>query len=293
VRTNRRRKFAPGLPGPPTPAGTLIAQPRHAPEGDLLDPAAALARRFGDSLLLLHTVEVVPPFPAADLSSAPRGWEQEVEQVAGVELARVAPGIRDTGILTETQVVFGPAATVILETARATSPRLIVVGTHGRKGAAHFFLGAWPSRWSAPASCRCWSPARTALVWLGTARVTAVGRGGDGRHPDQRGRRQPRAPEPQALARGPADVDQGDPAGDELGQCSQPAQSRVRRRRQIDAHGGDQWCLAAGRAAHADRGLGDDQDRAGGGPDDPLGDAAQEESGGASPPMRAEDRLGG
>lgn len=104
--------------------------------------AVALARRFGDSLLLLHTVDLLPAFQSPELPAIPAGWEQELKDVAEAQIARVAGSIRETGIETETQVVFGPAAGLILETARAVKPRLIVVGTHGRKGAAHFFLGS-------------------------------------------------------------------------------------------------------------------------------------------------------
>jgi len=61
---------------------------------------------------------------------------------AQTELDREAVEIRRTGIAVETRVVPGSARAVVVEAARAQGISLIVMGTHGRKGAAHLFLGS-------------------------------------------------------------------------------------------------------------------------------------------------------
>lgn len=61
---------------------------------------------------------------------------------AEVAIARDASDIRQGGVVVEDRILPGHAASVILETARARAADLIVMGTHGRKGGAHLFLGS-------------------------------------------------------------------------------------------------------------------------------------------------------
>ena len=103
--------------------------------------AAALARREGSALVVLHAVES----PALDLPSVPigaTGWEMELLTAAELELARLASELRQSEIAVETRAVLGSPSRLILEIARQVAADLIVVGTHGRKGAAHLFLGS-------------------------------------------------------------------------------------------------------------------------------------------------------
>jgi nucleotide-binding universal stress UspA family protein len=103
--------------------------------------AAALARRRGEPLLLLHALAPMP----VDFFDAPVGsadWAREMFTAAQAEVERQAAEIRRTGITVETRVVLGAAADIVLEVARASGASLVVVGTHGRKGAARLFLGS-------------------------------------------------------------------------------------------------------------------------------------------------------
>ena len=61
---------------------------------------------------------------------------------AEVAIARDASDIRQGGVVVEDRILPGHVASVILETARARAVDLIVMGTHGRKGGAHLFLGS-------------------------------------------------------------------------------------------------------------------------------------------------------
>lgn len=103
--------------------------------------AASLARRRHVSLLLVHAVEPLP-FGDPVLPVAPAGWASALLTAAEETLAREATNLRTSGLAVETRVIVGQAATVVLDTARDQGADLIVVGTHGRKGTAHLFLGS-------------------------------------------------------------------------------------------------------------------------------------------------------
>lgn len=103
--------------------------------------AAAIARRRSASLLLLHAVETA----AIDAPMAPigmTGWEMELLAAAEPALARLAAELRQSEIPVETRALLGPPARSVVDIAREVGAELIVVGTHGRKGAAHLFLGS-------------------------------------------------------------------------------------------------------------------------------------------------------
>ena len=103
--------------------------------------AAALARRRQLSLVLVHAVKS----PALDLPAVPIGataWEMELLASAELELARQASELRAEGITVETRARLGAPARLILEIAGQVGAEVIVVGTHGRKGPAHLFVGS-------------------------------------------------------------------------------------------------------------------------------------------------------
>jgi nucleotide-binding universal stress UspA family protein len=103
--------------------------------------AAALARRRGVPLLLRHAVE----HPVADIPAVPigpTGWEATLVSEAEAAIGREAGELRRGGIHVDTRVSVGSAASLVLETAAGRDVDLIVVGTHGRKGGAHLFLGS-------------------------------------------------------------------------------------------------------------------------------------------------------
>ena len=102
---------------------------------------AALARRQGVPVLLVHAVEP----PALDVPTLPMGTaglERDLAMAAEIGIARDASEVRQRGVVVETRVVFGTAASAILVAAAEQRADLIVVGTHGRKHGAHLFLGS-------------------------------------------------------------------------------------------------------------------------------------------------------
>jgi nucleotide-binding universal stress UspA family protein len=104
------------------------------------DLAATIARRLGDELLLLHVVEPLPfppeAPPAADV------WAQAMVRAAETSTERAARGLAGPGLTLQTRILTGGAGSLILDTARDMGARFIVLGTHGRKGPAHLFLGS-------------------------------------------------------------------------------------------------------------------------------------------------------
>ena len=73
---------------------------------------------------------------------ASTGWETEALTTAEVALALESSELRQRGVSVTTRVSLGSPSSVVLDTARELGPELLVIGTHGRKGAAHFFLGS-------------------------------------------------------------------------------------------------------------------------------------------------------
>jgi nucleotide-binding universal stress UspA family protein len=102
--------------------------------------ATAAARRFCDKLLLIHVIEQ-PPFVVPEMPTPP-GWELVALENAEAQLAKIASEPAAAGVEVETKVVSGMAAWTIAGIASDTEARMIVVGTHGRKGPARFFLGS-------------------------------------------------------------------------------------------------------------------------------------------------------
>src|SRR6185437_1286110 len=114
--------------------------------------AASLARRRGETLRLVHAVEPMGVDPAGAMV-ANAAWEAEMVTTAQQQLEVLAQELRSTGLRVDVCVAQGHAAGVILETARAQETSLIVVGSHGRKGAARLVLGSCAD--SVVRSARC------------------------------------------------------------------------------------------------------------------------------------------
>jgi universal stress protein A len=103
--------------------------------------ATSLARRRGEGMLLLHVLEP-PPVDLANGAFNSGEWASDMLAAAQAEIERQAGEMRVGGIVVETRVVLGSTGASILDAARTPGTSLIVVGTHGRKGAARLFLGS-------------------------------------------------------------------------------------------------------------------------------------------------------
>ena len=114
--------------------------------------ATSLARRRGETLRLVHAVEPLGVDPAVAMV-ANAAWEAEMMSTAQLQLEVVAQEIRSSGLAVDVGVALGQAAGVILEGAQAQETSLIVVGSHGRKGAARLMLGSTADKVARSAHC--------------------------------------------------------------------------------------------------------------------------------------------
>ncbi|HET9368815.1 MAG TPA: universal stress protein [Vicinamibacterales bacterium] len=130
---------------------------------DFSEPAEAavrygieLCRRFGARLHLVHVVSDVSS-RAALASGMAIDFDQvqrEIEEGARQQLEALLPE-PDRSALGATLVVIPSTspAHAILSYARDAQVDLIVTGTHGRKGVAHFFFGSVAQQITREAAC--------------------------------------------------------------------------------------------------------------------------------------------
>ena len=113
-----------------------------------LDYASMLADRFGASIELLHVLD--DPFVADGMAAEAYISEAPALRTAMLQEARERLRQRAsarTGIPEiTTEVLFGHGARTIAEFAAERGTDLIVMGTHGRTGFAHFVLGSVAER---------------------------------------------------------------------------------------------------------------------------------------------------
>lgn len=108
-------------------------------------PAIALGNLFGATYALLRVVEPMPIVVGDGMTAMPSAYDaqlfEEVVKQADANLAEVAGRMREGGLMVATHKVIGDSpARAILEAAKAAD--LTVLATHGRGGAARFFLGS-------------------------------------------------------------------------------------------------------------------------------------------------------
>ena len=115
--------------------------------------ARSLAVSFGGRLHLLH---VVPDPVLASAWSEAYAYDltalgERLRVDAERQLAEKATSIREVGVTTEATV--GNPATLIALTAEARHADVIVMGTHGRSGFTHLFMGSVAERVLRSANC--------------------------------------------------------------------------------------------------------------------------------------------
>ncbi|MCO4773177.1 MAG: universal stress protein [Deltaproteobacteria bacterium] len=124
------------------------------------DWATELAARFGASVTLLHIVELprgldraslVNPGGAGDVAMVPIGeWASDSGRK---QLNRLARRLSSRGVPIQVRVEEGSPVHAILDVTTETKPDAIVMGTHGRKGLAHAFMGSVAERVVRAAEC--------------------------------------------------------------------------------------------------------------------------------------------
>lgn len=113
--------------------------------------ASDLARTHGAKLLVLHVTELPPGLDTGTMiAPAPGGIPITVVDFAREQAVTWMNNDReqivDKSVDCAVRIEVGPAVDTVLETADKIGADLIVVGTHGRTGFAHFVLGSVAER---------------------------------------------------------------------------------------------------------------------------------------------------
>lgn len=127
---------------------TLLVPHDYSPCADrALRLATELARHHGGRIVLAHVTHLSPGINADSLISDQETGEmirvdQYAAKRAGRELELRAAPLRQDGVPIEVRTATGSVAETILEIADDAKADLIVMGTHGRTGLAHLFIGS-------------------------------------------------------------------------------------------------------------------------------------------------------
>ncbi len=109
--------------------------------------AAAVARRFGAPLTLLHSLEF-PNLKATSTARALRWLKNSREE----ELREEAEDLRGQGVEVETKFTTGRPDEALVEFSETEEPRLLVISSLGRRGVDRWFLGSVAERTAERAS---------------------------------------------------------------------------------------------------------------------------------------------
>lgn len=119
-----------------------------------VDLAVQLAKSWGARLLAAHVYDE-PRLPELSFAQVRlyEEFEKKVKTDAARQLGEVAGRARAEGVETEELLLRGFADEAIVQVARERVADLILMGTHGRRGAGRFFLGSVAARVIASAPC--------------------------------------------------------------------------------------------------------------------------------------------
>jgi len=111
-----------------------------------LDLALDLARSYGATLHLLHCYPIDPGAISPYGIVIPEGFDRDVREAAGRELARWADKAAAANVAVEQHLSSMFPAEVIARTAEEIGADLIVMGTRGLSGLKHVLLGSIAER---------------------------------------------------------------------------------------------------------------------------------------------------
>jgi len=103
--------------------------------------ATALAGTYGAGIHLMHVVNVVPVSAyeyAADITQIMKSMEAGAED----EMVKLAATVQKAGINVKYQIRTGDVYEEIKQSIEDVKPHMVVMGTHGRRGAERWFMGS-------------------------------------------------------------------------------------------------------------------------------------------------------
>jgi nucleotide-binding universal stress UspA family protein len=134
----------------------LVATDFSEPAEAALRYGRELARRFNASLHVLHVVEdlAARPNPVAGIPMDTGAMQTTLEQDARANLETLVPEPDRSALRCHLEIAVSAwPGQAILGYARDANIDLVIVGTHGRKGLAHFFMGSVAQQAARTASC--------------------------------------------------------------------------------------------------------------------------------------------
>ena len=118
------------------------------------EESVKIAKREGALLLIAHAYQEPG---LVELSRAPaevyEQWDQQLREGTERKLRPLVESARKEGVEARALILTGFADEAIIEAAKQEGADLIVMGTHGRRGAARLFLGSAAARVIATAPC--------------------------------------------------------------------------------------------------------------------------------------------
>lgn len=143
-----------------TPKHILVATDLGENSLPALRQARDLAKALGARLTVVHVIEPASAPPGLEgfaLDGMPLDWEQRIERgreaAARRNLDAMLQNERDPAVPMESKVLLGLLPGALTDAVKDLAADLLVVGTHGRRGVAHFFLGSVAERVLRHASC--------------------------------------------------------------------------------------------------------------------------------------------
>jgi len=118
-----------------------------------LDAAIDLARTYGATLHLVHCYPIDPGAISPYGIVIPEGFDRDVREAAGRELAQWGERAAAQGVAVEQHLSSMFPAEVIARIADQIGAELIVMGTRGRSGLKHVLLGSIAERTLRLAHC--------------------------------------------------------------------------------------------------------------------------------------------
>ncbi len=106
-----------------------------------LDCAVGLAQQFQARLTLIHVI-YIPVTTEVNISA----YFADMEASARQGIATHQKRVEGKGLAVDTVVVYGTPFREIVDTAKTKQVDLIVMGTHGRTGVPHLFIGSVAER---------------------------------------------------------------------------------------------------------------------------------------------------
>jgi nucleotide-binding universal stress UspA family protein len=119
-----------------------------------LEQSLKMARREGALLLIAHAYQEPG---LVELSHAPakvyEEWDRKLREAVERKLRPLVEHAQKEGVEARALLLTGFADEAIIEAAEREGADLIVMGTHGRRGAARLFLGSVAARVISTARC--------------------------------------------------------------------------------------------------------------------------------------------